>query len=401
MFDPDLITANLDRIAKTLGRRPKRSPITKSIERQEDLKVLWNPDKKETTRELTEEEQQFIRDEIVLSKYDFDYWARRYGFVMSDRGGKLDRITWWGSQKIALRHFAIGEKRAHERECDNLWDFLKARQLGASQLISFILLHRMIFFKHQRIVLASDEGDKSAKLYRRFTIAFDQLPWYMRPKTSIRVEKPKEPCEALYCSKLNSRLDVGHGRKKGGGIGQGDSYNAFHFTELPTWENWEQLEEDFLPTVPLWHTSFGVRESTAASKNDHWAQWFDNSWKGNSRFQALFIPYYSEPHKYSINPPSEWKPSKVAVQHAEAVAKSSPEYCFGKTVKLKKAQLHWWDKTREEYRRNGRLHIFLQEYASNHREAFQNAVTGMFAGDLLIQLQAEARDYHAYDIVIN
>ena len=158
------------------------------------------------------------------------------------------------------------------------------------------------------------------------------------------------------------------------------------------------IEEDFLPTVPIHPTSVGLMESTARGRHDQWHDHFKEAWSGKSRFKAFFIPYYAEPTRYRRNPPVDWVPTKVTQLHAQQVENDSPRYCDGKTVKLSKEQMYFWEFSRREYEAKGKLYVFLQEYASNHLEAFQNASMGMFDENLMLSMRAKQKPFVAYEV---
>ena len=344
-------------------------------------------------RHLSTEEQAFILNEMVFSKYDFRYWAERYAFLNSPFG-ELKRMDFWESQNVALGHISQGEFDAWKNGGDNLWDWLKARQLGATQVCATLISHRLFFWENQRSIVASDEPDHSLELSRRIEKIFDKMPWWAKPRRKFHVKGTE-----MFFDLMNCSLIVGHGKKEGGGLGQGQTTNIFHFSELPDWQNFTMIEEDFLPTVPIHPTSVGVLESTARGRHDHWHDHFKLAWEGKSRFKAFFIPWYAEPTRYRMRPPEDWKPKQLTLLHQKQVEEQSPRYMRGKTVKLDKEQLFFWEFTRNEYEKKGKLYVFLQEYASNHLECFQSANLGMFEGDVMQKMMASCNPFVAYEVV--
>lgn len=393
MYHPEIVERRLFEARKEIPFKLHRYTVAESVERQEHIEPLWDRKEQRMTRPLSEEEQQFCLNEIILSTHDFDYWARRYAFLNTPTGG-LERINFWESQTVAIGHIAQGEYDAWKYGGSNLWDWLKARQLGATQVSTTLISHRLFFYRNQRAIIASDEPDHSLELSRRVELLYNHLPCWMRPHRKFHVKGTE-----MYFDILNCALVVGHGRKEGGGLGQGQTTNIFHFTELPDWGNFNMIEEDFLPTVPIHPTSVGLMESTARGKHDQWHDHFSLAWGGKSRFKAFFIPYYAEPTRYRLNPPDGWTPSTLTQQHAKQVEQDSPRYMRGKTVRLSREQMYFWEFTREEYERKRKLSIFLQEYASNHYEAFQNINIGMFDEELLLKMRSNLKPVIAYDLI--
>lgn len=393
MYDPEVVDRRLHNVRRTLGFKLKRYSIADSIDRQDHLAALWDFKLKKPTRAFTGAEQEFCANEIILSTYDFNYWAPRYAFLNSPTGEML-RLNFWESQAIAMQHIARGELRAWREGGDNLWDWLKARQLGATQVSASLISHRLFFHENQRAIIASDEQDHSLELSRRVEKIYEKLPYWMKPRRKFHVKGTE-----MYFDILNCSLVIGHGRKEGGGLGQGQTTNIFHFTELPDWENFNMIEEDFMPTVPIHPTSVGLMESTARGRHDQWHDHFKLAWEGKSRFKAFFIPYYAEPTRYRLRPPEGWQPHTETKLHADQVERDSPKYCQGKTVRLSPEQMYFWEFTRAEYTAKGKLWQFLQEYASNHLEAFQNASMGMFDENLMFEMRNKMRPFVAYDVV--
>lgn len=372
MYSQEIVDRRIHARQRSLPFKLRRYSIDESIERQEALNSLWNYDRKEPIRPLSGPEQEFVLNEMVLSQLDYNYWAPRYAFLVT-KNGELKRIAFWESQLIAIAHVAKGEEEAWRNKTDNLWCWLKARQLGATQVCESMIAHRLFFYENQRGAVASDKPDNSILLSRRIEFIYKKLPWWMRPHMGEKVKGVE-----MVFDHLNSLLLIGHGSSEGGGLAQGQSINIFHLTEIPDWKNWQQIDEDFLPTVPLLPTSVGFAESTARGRHDHWHAMFELAWSGRSRWKALFIPWYAEEHTYVLRPPEGWEPDKLTKEHAKKVEKTSPMYCFGRTVRLSPNQMYWWERTYQEYKENGRLHIFFQEYASDHLEAFQAAGLGLF-----------------------
>ena len=371
-------------VGKGLSFDLKRYSLADSVARTEAIPA-WDAKKRAPVKPLTQPQQQFILNEHILSTWDFRYWIERYSFVVAPEG-RLAPMVLWESQEIGLKHISLGEKRAWKENRANGWVWLKARQLGATQLAENIMVHRLAFHQHQRGAIASDAPTPTSRLLRRFTGILDHMPWWMKPSIKDRVKTDEG--EAIYFDVLNSSLIIGHGRKMGGGIAQGDSTNVFHFTELPDWQNFAQIDADFLPTFHSLPNNVGIIESTARRRKDDFHELFERAWTGNdTKLSAMFIPYYAHSTLYRMHPPEDWQPHKITLEHAKKCEKQSAGYCHGKTIRLSKEQMFWWEKNYQNAVRAKKLSVFLSEFASDHHEAFQHQSVGMFAGDLIEEMQ--------------
>ncbi len=387
MFHEEIVSLRLFEVQKKLDFELTRYTKDESYGRMMAI-PQWNKRRKSPEAPLSEEQQRFIANEIIMSTWDFDYWLRRYSLVIAPEGKKV-RFVPWESQLIGMKHIADGEYRSWKEHRANGWVWLKARQLGATQLAQNIMLHRLAFHAHQRGAIASDAPTPTARLLRRFTGILDNMPWWMKPSISDRVKTDEG--EAIFFDVLNSSLIIGHGRKMGGGIAQGDSTNVFHFTELPDWQNFGQIDADFLPTFHALPNNVGIIESTARSRRDDFHDLFQRAWDGHdSKLSAMFIPYYAHDELYRRHPPEGWTPNKITQEHIKKVEKLSPGYCHGRTVYLPDEQAYWWEIEYTNAARQKKKSVFLSEYASDHYEAFQHQSIGMFSGDLIEHFERKA-----------
>lgn len=392
MYHEEIVARRLHEVQKGIPFELKRFSVPESLDIQYGMPD-WNEDKKQPARKLKDYEQQFIINEIALCTWDFRYWMDRYSKVMTP-DGRLVTIELWDAQETGLKHISDGEKLAWEEGRSNGWVWCKCRQAGATQLAQNIMVQRLVFHENQRGVMASDAPTGSQVLRRRFNDIMGGLPWWMYPSIKDNVKTTEG--EAIHFDDLNSTLVVGHGRKMGGGIAQGNTTNVFHFTELPDWENYEQIDADFMPTFHLFPNNIGIHESTARVRDDHWHDMFTRSWEGRDpKLRALFIPVYLN-SLYVMNPPTNWVPRKATTDWAAHVLKTSPSYCFGKAFVVTKEQMYWWEMNYINFKKSGNLATFYSEYPTDHFEAFQHRTIGMFGNELINEMQKRLKPFQVY-----
>jgi hypothetical protein len=102
-----------------------------------------------------------------------------------------------------------------------------------------------------------------------------------------------------------------------GSIGRGQTFSVVHISELPTWENPEQLDTALLPAIPYAADTLVLYEATAEFAGDWWHKHWLASGQGEGRFSNIFIPWCAEPLKYSLPAPVDWTPSISTTTHAE------------------------------------------------------------------------------------
>jgi hypothetical protein len=159
-----------------------------------------------------------------------------------------------------------------------------------------------------------------------------------------------------------------------------------HISELPTWENPEQLDTALLPAIPYAPDTLVLYEATAEFAGDWWHKHWLASGEGVGRFRNIFIPWSAEPSKYSLPAPVGWIPAASTVKHAEKCERDSPRWFNGETRRLNRNQLYWYETTRKFYEAKGQLYKFLKEYPADDLECFQYAGRSIFTLEQLEQI---------------
>lgn len=375
MYSAEIVERNLHALRKT-GVKYKRRTPAECWETAEKLAKVVDKPKGRLHRAFLPEEHEFMASEALLCRVDFRYFAERYGNIQRDPQfgeGGIGPITFWESQERALRLIAkreeevAAEHAAHNFSEGILTVWHKARQLGATAMMRQICMHRMIFYTNTRLIAASTDEDKVHKLYTRDHIILDNLPFYLRPSLKFDTKDQHLTLDSgsqMLYQQANQRS----------GIGTGDQYDVFHFTELGLWEYAERLEFDFFPAIPKSRYTFGGMESTGNGRGNFWHEFSEsvrNREPGFERWTYIFAPYYIEPRKYSRIAPDDWRPSAVTQQHAGMVEKTSPDV-IGTTYRLTRNQMYFWETEREMYRRGGTLHLFFTSYCATPEESFQH-----------------------------
>lgn len=397
MYSTKVIEQNIERYEANTGEKLHRLDIHVVDTFVEQLKGILN-DKGERTRDFTPNEIKFIKNELLMSKFDFRYWAERYGWFIPVEGG-LSRFTAWASQEIVLRHMAeleeaMWEAKANGHTVDGILLVLhKARQLGATQLGQFLIRHRFNFMDHIRCMIASKDESTTLKVLNRGNTIFNHMPFWMQAEQQYNTKD-----NGITLSKLGNFLSLGNGMQSDG-IGMGETYENGHLTECAAWNNPAiSIEHNFFPTIPQSTNAFAILESTAQGRGNWWHTFTENVRKGKSRWRYVFVPWYVEKTaKYRRTPPANWEPSEYTRQHADLVERTSPMFLFGETRRLERDQMYWYETTREEYYEKGTLHLFLTNYCATPEESFQHSSVSAFSADTLEALRLGIRGGVAYE----
>lgn len=383
MFHPDLVAARLEQLARS---RPDDLPpggihryTVADCQYMQKRLATTRDDRGRQLRALTRDEFAFVQNERLLGKLDYGYWAERYCMINIEGAGVAPMFPLWASQQLILERIAAIElKHAQLAEPEGvLANILKARQLGASTFSESVVAHRTTQYSHITGMIASDDPESSAKMYRIYRRIVEYLPWYLKPTITDDVKNQ----EMAYAT--GSRIEVAAGKSTRGTIGErgqlgrSGTYSCLHLSEVSTWENADQIDGALLPAVPRSPRVIMLTESTAKGRLNWWHKHWLATKRGLTRFVNIFIPWYAETSKYWAPAPATWSPNVATVKHARRCEATSAQW-LGRRVTLTREQLYWYERTRASYEAKDDLATFLEEYCADDEECFQYAGRSIF-----------------------
>lgn len=398
MYHPDLIAEDEAEVTDNFfsvfdGPLPWYSPDD-SATFTADISYAYDEESSTLRRALTEDEQRFINATKLRVIFDYPYFAERFCWIDEEGHGLRRLCPLWESQKLVLDQLARLEMANVQSGSPDglLLNILKARQLGVSTFAESLVFHRIVTRHHVRALCGADVEDQAGYLFRMVVRLYDQLPWFLRPG-KVYFTKNRELSLTNQCylktawgkSTRGALQSVSGAEGSKGSIGRGQTFSVVHISELPTWENPEQLDTALLPAIPYNADTLVLYEATAEHAGDWWHTHWLASGEGEGRFRNIFIPWSAEPSKYSLPAPIDWSPSSSTVAHADKCERDSPKWYGGRTVTLNRDQLYWYEKTRRFYESKGQLYKFLKEYPADDHECFQYAGRSVFT---LEQLEA-------------
>lgn len=401
MYSPLILDRQLHAF-RVQGKPYKLRSVDESITISGKLNKLITPNDT-WERPLTPEESAFIRSELTLCRADFRYWATRYGSIEKDgsTGGGIGPMEFWASQERALELISKREEEIHDEHRKHgfsdgilsVWH--KSRQLGATAIMRLISAHRMTLYRNIRSITASLDNPKIHDLYVRDKLVLDNLPCFLRPKIEFDVKDS----HIGFHDPNRSRLVYQQANQEAG-IGTGGQFDIGHMTEVALWPNAWRLKFDFFPAIPQSPHTFLGMESTANGRGDFWHEHTENirlKRHGFEHWLYIFTPWYIESKKYRRNAPTDWVASKVALEHAELVERTSSEY-VGHTIHLGSDQLFWWETEYEQARRDGTLPMFLSNYCATPEQSFQHSSGSALPLETLEWMRSTSKPGMPYEI---
>ena len=414
MYATRVIESNIAKYESSAGHKLVRIDNAKRDGWREHLEARLTKagSLEEFRKSQTKEESLFIRNERVLSTLDFSYWSH-YATIQRDGGGITNFDHPWESTRILLTFIASIEQEQHDAIARGEMTATtipgqpkpavpgilivnnKSRQMASTTLGRLVTMHRITTQPQRRALAASIDEDKIQEMYDRDKLCYDNLPFYIKPELLYDEKRAH-----IHFNELNSRVLYQMASQKSG-VGTGRQIDIHHLTELSTWPypSPDKLEVDFFPAIPRSIHTFGWEESTPYGRGGWWHRWSENVRKGRvDRWRYKFIPWYAELSKYRSFPPADWRPSEVALLHAQKVHDTSAEF-VGHTVMLPRENLFWWETTRQNYKDSNSLNFFYTSYSATPEESFQHAGISAFPADWLEEMSLTTHPGQAYEII--
>jgi hypothetical protein len=361
-------------------------------------------------RELTKAEREFIANERIVCKFDFLHFFLNYchGLIVKPGDIRDQRVepiqSLLESQNLLHNLIAFREEEIRQDVLKNkpidgiLVAMNKARQLGATQYGRGASIHRVLFWDDTPAMAASVDEEMIHTLYERDKVIFDNLPWWLKPIPDYDVKD-----QHIKFGGLNSSITYFQANQKGG-MGTGKTLSTIHLTEVGLWESQagadsvKRIRFDLTPAIPQSARTLVFFESTANGRNNYWHRFFMEAWQRTNRFFGYFCPFYAEPTKYRMFPPTDWSPAKHTQDMIDQVRRTSPVY-MGYTVELSMEQAYYWEYNYDSAKRDGELDKFLSNFPATLEESFQHSGSKAFSIDALRYIRSTVRAGMPYDLI--
>lgn len=443
MYSPTIVESNIARVvdAERVRRNDPKfriirfSPaeideMVEHLDKLVDKRSVKEDGAFEWSRDLTEVEQRFIDNEMILCQLDWRHWAENFCLIqlrsLSDRpegwdllddhndksgkSGPLGKLILNGMQEALLQKMAgleeIAQDQARRKVPVNgiLLILLKSRQLGASTVWQSFIRHRVNFYSYFPALIASIDAQSTQSMQRRSERMWEHMPVWMRAKIK---RKTIDGGSEFVNDSLIQLQDFRQQKD----LGKGETWLGFHGTEISVVapeRAYDHFDEGLFHAVPHdRRTLFGM-ESTAKGKSGWWYEFCTNVMSGTAeggagRFDYNFAPFYlidayssarGQRSKCRMECPPDWEPRQDTLLMAERVYDTSHLYMPDHNkVRLDREVLYWYEVTRQESFRKGKLNIFKQSYPIEPIDAFQHSASGAFTNETIDRMQQACAAY--------
>jgi hypothetical protein len=236
MYSPEIVDRRTRSIETAYNVSLHRYSVDDSTQISQYISTAYN-EKGAQVRTLTPREQDFVWNEIALSRCDFRYWSERYAtIVKDDEEGARGNITLTAAQRIILAKMGKSEDRMWaERDHgqtrhDGLAFFLhKAGQMGISTHCEIVGVHRLNFYSDTLGLIASSNDQMTQKLYTDYFLnVYEGMPPWMRQPLKSKIK------DRGLDFASNSRAVLQDASQKAA-VGQGSKWHFVHLSEVSTW----------------------------------------------------------------------------------------------------------------------------------------------------------------------
>lgn len=397
MYSAKVTDAALLAAESRLGIRLRRHPISYVDSSVSHLNSLMQEDGT-LKRPLSNEERAFIRNERLVSKFDFTYWSTRYAFIKHYADSRTVRYQ----PNIAQRMMNDICAEMEEEGIAIFIQQLKARQLGATTDTELRIAHRVQFYTYVEAVVASSRPEKSEEMSNKMLLCWQKQPWWLLPR-----ETSSRAGALIEFGDLNSAVSIQHGAQMTG-IARGRTPNVIHLSELCEFVNPKELvDASLMRAVHHSPSTFFIMESTALGIGNWWNDTWNISKEGwptrTADFRPVFLPWFVGSDIYPDDTwllahpiPPDWQPSEAAITHA----KRCEEFVqrddllrkhLGPAWTMPRRQLWWWDVERNIAVKKRQLAEFYSETPADDIEAFQNTNPSPFEPQEIEMLHSRTR----------
>ncbi|OAH19245.1 hypothetical protein AX289_31465 [Methylorubrum populi] len=294
-------------------------------------------------------------------KDDFEHYAPRCLRIRTKSGKivpfTLNKAQLYIHERLQAQLLRSGSVRAL---------ILKGRQQGASTYIGGRFFWRTSHNRGVRTFILTHQEDSTAALFEMVSRYHEHCPALVKPSTGAANAK-----ELLF-DRLDSGYKVGTAGSKA--VGRGNTLQFFHGSEVGFWPHAHSHASGILQAIADEPGTEVILESTANGVGNYFHQQWRKAERGESEFQAIFVPWFWD-DGYRKEPPPDFTLSTEPDEQNES------EVDYAEAHGLDAAQMFW---RRRKIADLGES-LFRQEYPATAAEAFQMANTnGLISAKLVM-----------------
>lgn len=301
------------------------------------------------------------KQKLELIMNDFQLFAKNFIYIIDNNNEKV---------KLDLNNAQL--------ELDSLMNknrfviVSKARQGGISTFTLAKALWRALTNENENILIVSYKLDSSKALFEKLKSMNEWLPRDKYPKFFPNVRR--ENRDELWFDNGSRIASIVAGNKS---IGRGSTYSYIHLSEFAFYTKQEMQLLSAEQSLMKGDKSQLTIETTSNGTGNHYYKLFMSAWKGNSKYKAMFIPFYHDLYKkqfkHEHDEAEKWfKEDNKGVRLSVKELEPEEKLLYDKGANLR--FIMW----RRYKLLDMTLQEFQQEYPSNPMESFISTGQAVF-----------------------
>lgn len=234
---------------------------------------------------------------------------------------------------------------------------LKARQLGISTATEATIFLWSFLFPGTNGLVLSHEDPAAQELFQMY-----KLYWETWPHRSLFTQRYSTRKQLTF---TETRSQIRVATAKNEQSGRGSTIQALHASEVAYWQDPANLWSGLDQTIPDYHRTIVVLESTANGVGNWFYDMWQRSEEGGTSYVPMFFPWYRHPEyhfrDHTAHIQLELNPEERALYRLMSRQDYTDEYIYGCI-----AWRHW--KIFNSF--NGDIEEFMEEYPATAEEAF-------------------------------
>jgi hypothetical protein len=336
-------------------------------------------------------ERTFVHDEIEHCIRDRIYYAGNFHTIQPEGGTLQCMAPLYDLQLIVeeeLQKCIATEGRAY-------LVILKPRQSGITEYSNMVMCHRTFFLPNSFTLTVAQNPKTAAWVQRKVNLAYDNLPWWMRPERQYHQRgeyleySRKDESRRFADPGLGTVLVTTHAGETGG-VAIGKTLRSLHMTETSRWPASDIFTSDIKPSLEKAPDPIVIAESTANGlsnfHHDLWVAATDDR-DDDTDWTPLFLAgYLDSKNRRRIRPAQQ--PFILTDEEQKVTTRVKVEENY-------EIPPDFWNFRRRGIKdaisESGYPYGHLECYPISAREAFQSSGFSAFARHKLDQQEANIR----------
>lgn len=323
---------------------------------------------------LTTIESDFVKEEIAKCIDSRTYYLQNFHVIQPEQG-ILTCLHPLYDHQIMVEETIV---ELFERDGQARIIILKPRQSGLTEYCNGVICWRTFLVPHAYTISVAQDPDVAAHIQRKINIAYQHLPWWMRPERQYHTKGEfielgrKDFAVGTMDPGLGSVLVTTHAQRTTG-VAIGKTVRTLHASEVSRWSNSEVYTSDIEPSMNALDT-LAFMESTGYGEGNFFHNLWQEAVEGDSDWTPVFLAAYRA-KKYSL----PLKPNQLPFTLTDAEKATNERVLREEGVSITNEFWNWRRRRiQAAIKRTGFPYAHLECYPIVAQEAFQSSGQGAF-----------------------